>query len=103
MESIQSAIVTKSLNHDLIKVMDRSQTQTYSLESAGTVLYVAFFALGAGAVPGLIVPELNSARLRGKLQHLLDFEYLKGKHLKPDLRPQGYSFEDILNSSKCFL
>ena len=31
----------------------------------GTILYVAFFALGAGAVPGLIVPELTNARLRG--------------------------------------
>lgn len=31
----------------------------------GTVSYVAFFALGAGAVPGLLVPELTPAKLRG--------------------------------------
>ena len=32
------------------------------------VAYVAFFALGAGAVPGLLVPEITPAKLRGRLQ-----------------------------------
>lgn len=33
----------------------------------GTVVYVASFALGAGAVPGLLVPEITPAHLRGTL------------------------------------
>ena len=32
----------------------------------GTVAYMVFFALGAGPVPGLLVPEVTPARLRGK-------------------------------------
>lgn len=32
---------------------------------AGTVAYVLSFALGAGPVPGLLVPEINSESLRG--------------------------------------
>jgi hypothetical protein len=32
---------------------------------AGTVAYVISFALGAGPVPGLLVPEITPARLRG--------------------------------------
>ena len=32
----------------------------------GTVAYMVFFALGAGPVPGLLVPEITSARLRGE-------------------------------------
>lgn len=31
----------------------------------GTVAYVVSFALGAGPVPGLLVPEITPARLRG--------------------------------------
>lgn len=31
----------------------------------GTVAYVISFALGAGPVPGLLVPEITPARLRG--------------------------------------
>lgn len=34
---------------------------------AGTVAYVLSFALGAGPVPGLLVPEINSESLRGVL------------------------------------
>lgn len=34
---------------------------------AGTVAYVLSFALGAGPVPGLLVPEINSESLRGTL------------------------------------
>lgn len=37
-----------------------------SIALVGTVAYVAFFALGAGAVPGLLVPEITPAKLRGK-------------------------------------
>ena len=38
---------------------------------AGTVAYMVFFALGAGPVPGLLVPEVTPARLRGEpLQRL---------------------------------
>lgn len=37
-----------------------------SIALVGTVAYVAFFALGAGAVPGLLVPEITPARLRGE-------------------------------------
>ena len=33
---------------------------------AGTVAYMVFFALGAGPVPGLLVPEVTPARLRGE-------------------------------------
>ena len=36
-----------------------------SIALVGTVLYVGSFALGAGAVPGLLVPEITPARLRG--------------------------------------
>ena len=32
---------------------------------AGTVAYVLSFALGAGPVPGLLVPEINSEKMRG--------------------------------------
>ena len=32
----------------------------------GTVAYVLSFALGAGPVPGLLVPEINSESLRGE-------------------------------------
>ena len=35
---------------------------------AGTVAYVLSFALGAGPVPGLLVPEINTEQMRGKLQ-----------------------------------
>lgn len=32
---------------------------------AGTVAYVLSFALGAGPVPGLLVPEINTEQMRG--------------------------------------
>ena len=35
----------------------------------GTVAYMVFFALGAGPVPALLVPEVTPARLRGERQH----------------------------------
>lgn len=38
-----------------------------SIAITGTVAYMVFFALGAGPVPGLLVPEITPARLRGAL------------------------------------
>ena len=35
---------------------------------AGTVAYVLSFALGAGPVPGLLVPEINTEQMRGEQQ-----------------------------------
>lgn len=37
------------------------------LAVTGTLLYILAFALGAGPVTGLVVPELNSAKIRGGL------------------------------------
>ena len=37
-----------------------------SIAITGTVAYMVFFALGAGPVPGLLVPEITPARLRGE-------------------------------------
>ncbi len=34
---------------------------------AGTVAYVLSFALGAGPVPGLLVPEINTEQMRGEI------------------------------------
>jgi len=34
----------------------------------GTLAYVLSFALGAGAVPGVLVSEINPAAIRGELQ-----------------------------------
>ena len=42
---------------------------------AGTVAYVLSFALGAGPVPGLLVPEINTEQMRGALQ-IQDFSQL---------------------------
>ena len=38
---------------------------------AGTVAYVLSFALGAGPVPGLLVPEINTEQMRG--EHMAPF------------------------------
>lgn len=43
----------------------------------GTVAYVISFALGAGPVPGLLVPEITPARLRGALLYPRDLPLLK--------------------------
>lgn len=37
---------------------------------AGTVAYVLAFALGAGPVPGLLVPEINTEQMRGRAMSL---------------------------------
>lgn len=36
----------------------------------GTLCYIAFFAFGAGPVPGLLVPELTASRMRGRVVSL---------------------------------
>ncbi|CAK9175587.1 unnamed protein product [Ilex paraguariensis] len=38
-----------------------------SLSILGTILYIFSFAIGAGPVTGLIIPELSSSRTRGKI------------------------------------
>ena len=48
----------------------------------GTVAYMVFFALGAGPVPGLLVPEVTPARLRGEpLQRLASFLTIVSSYL----------------------
>ena len=47
---------------------------------AGTVAYVLSFALGAGPVPGLLVPEINTEQMRGA-QHIEDASCLPTLHL----------------------
>ncbi|KAL6143934.1 hypothetical protein ACLB2K_054629 [Fragaria x ananassa] len=39
----------------------------YNLSILGTVMYIFTFAIGAGPVTGLIIPELSSSRSRGKI------------------------------------
>ncbi|KAI3718093.1 hypothetical protein L6452_18943 [Arctium lappa] len=38
-----------------------------NLSISGTILYILTYAIGAGPVTGLIIPELNSSRTRGKI------------------------------------
>lgn len=40
---------------------------SHNLSILGTVLYIFTFATGAGPVTGLIIPELSSTRMRGKI------------------------------------
>ena len=40
-------------------------------EQVGTLAYIVSFALGAGPVPGLLVPEITPTRLRGVAPHPL--------------------------------
>ncbi|KAE8075626.1 hypothetical protein FH972_014322 [Carpinus fangiana] len=40
---------------------------SHNLSILGTVLYIFTFAIGAGPVTGLIIPELSSTRMRGKI------------------------------------
>ncbi|XP_062150675.1 probable plastidic glucose transporter 1 isoform X2 [Alnus glutinosa] len=40
---------------------------SHNLSILGTVLYIFTFAIGAGPVTGLIIPELSSTRTRGKI------------------------------------
>lgn len=42
-----------------------------SVAVVGTVAYVISFALGAGPVPGLLVPEITPARLRGESSYIV--------------------------------
>ncbi|CAM8896644.1 unnamed protein product [Rhodiola kirilowii] len=39
----------------------------HSLEICGTLSYIFAFAVGAGPVTGLVIPELSSSRMRGKI------------------------------------
>lgn len=54
--------------------MDLNPPHTLSAQAAGmtgaialvgTLSYILCFALGAGPVPGLLVPEITAARIRG--------------------------------------
>lgn len=40
---------------------------SHNLSILGTLLYIFTFAIGAGPVTGLIIPELSSSRTRGKI------------------------------------
>uniref|UniRef100_A0A2N9GK67 Major facilitator superfamily (MFS) profile domain-containing protein n=1 Tax=Fagus sylvatica TaxID=28930 RepID=A0A2N9GK67_FAGSY len=40
---------------------------SHNLSILGTVLYIFTFAIGAGPVTGLIIPELSSTKMRGKI------------------------------------
>ncbi len=44
---------------------------TGAIALVGTLSYILCFALGAGPVPGLLVPEITAARIRG-VRHLGD-------------------------------
>ncbi|XP_058210614.1 probable plastidic glucose transporter 1 [Rhododendron vialii] len=39
----------------------------HNLSILGTILYIFMFAIGAGPVTGLIIPEISSSRTRGKI------------------------------------
>lgn len=56
---------------------------------AGTVAYVLSFALGAGPVPGLLVPEINTEQMRGALQvwAVKAWACLRSLHLDSHLAP----------------
>ncbi|EIE25526.1 general substrate transporter [Coccomyxa subellipsoidea C-169] len=67
-----------------------------SVAIVGTVAYVVSFALGAGPVPGLLVPEITPARLRGKAVSLAlathwVFNYAIGQLFLPALAAVGVS------------
>ncbi len=38
---------------------------TGGIALCGTLAYILSFAMGAGPVPGLLVPEITAARIRG--------------------------------------
>lgn len=40
---------------------------SHSLSILGTLMYIFTFAVGAGPVTGIIIPELSSTRMRGKI------------------------------------
>ncbi|KAK8640319.1 hypothetical protein V6N13_008076 [Hibiscus sabdariffa] len=40
---------------------------SHNLSILGTLMYIFTFAIGAGPVTGLIIPELSSSRTRGKI------------------------------------
>ncbi|KAI3668968.1 hypothetical protein L6452_40185 [Arctium lappa] len=44
-----------------------------NLSISGTILYILTYAIGAGPVTGLIIPELNISRTRGKI---MSFSFL---------------------------
>ncbi|KAI8558251.1 hypothetical protein RHMOL_Rhmol04G0076000 [Rhododendron molle] len=39
----------------------------HNLSILGTILYIFMFAIGAGPVTGLVIPEISSSRTRGKI------------------------------------
>lgn len=50
----------------------RRPTSTGPIALGGTLFYILSFAVGAGPVSGLIVPELNDARVRGENEMMDD-------------------------------
>ena len=66
----------------------------------GTLAYVLSFALGAGPVPGLLVPEITPARIRGEqLQFGVCFTLssLQAEHRQPCRR-----YAELSNSVDAF-
>ena len=66
---------------------------------AGTVAYVLSFALGAGPVPGLLVPEINTEQMRGALQvwAVKAWACLRSLHLDAHLAPALSACTTILS------
>jgi sugar porter (SP) family MFS transporter len=50
----------------LAMALGLSTAASSTIAVLGTVAYIAAFAMGAGPVPGVLVPEVNPARVRGR-------------------------------------
>ena len=62
----------------------------------GTLTYVMFFALGAGPVPGILVPEITPAKLRG------EFSLSSGLSAAVGVLGQGCSWVTGCTRASCF-
>ncbi|XP_018834863.1 probable plastidic glucose transporter 1 isoform X3 [Juglans regia] len=61
MQAVSMFLVVYAINFPL------DESLSHNLSILGTVLYIFTFAIGAGPVTGLIIPELSSTRMRGKI------------------------------------